>query len=92
MYTADTYHASNKVHIGYVLYRLLIIILIVLIIMYNNSVQSKASAKAGMIDSARDKGVCAAYLSVAAIVVALVIAILTTGLSIALFYYYLARS
>ena len=45
-----------------------------------------------MIDSARDKGLCAAYLSVAAIVVALVIAILTTGLSIALFYYYLARS
>jgi hypothetical protein len=60
----------------------------VLIITFSNIMQSQASTKAGMIDSARGKGMCAAYLSVAAIIVALVVAILATGLTIGLFYSY----
>ena len=48
--------------------------------------QSQASAKAGMINSARNEGMCAAYLSVATIVVALVVAILATGLTVGIFY------
>jgi hypothetical protein len=48
--------------------------------------QSQASVKTGMINSARSEGMCAAYLSVAAIVVALVIAILATGLTLGLLY------
>ena len=54
--------------------------------------QSKQSAQAGMINAARNEGVCAAYLSVAAITVALVIAVLATGLTLGLagyrYYYY----
>ena len=38
--------------------------------------QSKTSVKAGMSDSARKQGMCAAYLSFAAIVVALIVACL----------------
>ena len=48
--------------------------------------QSKGSAKSGMINSARNEGICAAYLSVAAIAVALVIACLATGLTVGLVY------
>ena len=48
-----------------------------------------------MINSARKQGMCAAYLSVAAIVVAFVIAILVTGVTVGVIrpnqyrYYYL---
>ena len=48
--------------------------------------QSQESAKAGNITSARNQGMYAAYLGVAAIVAALVIAILATGLTIGQFY------
>ena len=48
--------------------------------------QSQESAKAGNITSARNQGTCAAYLGVAAIVVALVVAIVVTGMTIGLFY------
>ena len=48
-----------------------------------------------MINSARKRGMCAAYLSVAAIIVALVIASLVTGVTVGIIrsnqyrYYYL---
>ena len=48
--------------------------------------QSQESAKAGNINSARNQGMCAAYLSVAAIVAALVVAIVVTGMTLGIAY------
>ena len=44
--------------------------------------QSQKSAKTGNINSARNQGMYAAYLSVAAIVTGLVVAIVVTGMTI----------
>ena len=49
--------------------------------------QSKRNAEVGMINAARKQGMIAAYLSVAAIVSALVVACLATGLAVGLVYY-----
>ena len=48
--------------------------------------QSQQSAKTGNINSARNEGMCAAYLSVAAIISALVVAIVVTGMTIGITY------
>ena len=49
--------------------------------------QSKEYATNGMIDSARSHGMYAAYLDVAAIAAALLVAVIATGLVIGLIYY-----
>ena len=56
-------------------------------ITHAKKMQSKRNAEVGMINAARKQGMIAAYLSVAAIVSALVVACLATGLAVGLVYY-----
>lgn len=66
--------------------------IIIIILLYFVNIQSKRNAKLGEIDVARKQGACAAYLSIAAIASALVIASIATGCALGVYaqslYYY----